>query len=124
MLHGQGPVTCLREAGAAAGFEVVVAVGDPLQLQLRRQGVARQLLGTSERVLFTLQDQRRRPQLLQVFGSLSIRLAGRVEGVARQIPPRTVSPRTSPAAEPPRDNESSSKLANRPPSDLPQGTSS
>ena len=124
VLHGQGPVTCPREAGAAAGLEVVVAVGDPLQQQLRRQGVARQLLGASERVPLTLQDQCRRPQLLQVFGSLPFRLAGRVEGVARLIPPRTVSPRTSPAAEPPRDNASSRKLANRPPSDLPQRTSS
>ena len=49
VLHGQGPVACLREAGAAAGLEAVVAVGDPLQLQLRRQGVARHLLGASLR---------------------------------------------------------------------------
>ena len=82
-------VACLREAGAAAGLEAVVAVGDPLELQLRRQGVARHLLGAPERFPLALQVQLIAEALQSNTGSQQ---RGRRSGQAVDQPLLSVTP--------------------------------
>ncbi len=81
-IGGRGQVSLAGEARSAAGTQIMVAVGRPMQRDGRRQRHGFDLVAGPEGIALALDDEGRAGQRLEVGRAQVFRLVGRMEGVA------------------------------------------
>ena len=110
-IGGGGEVALAGEARAAAGPEIVIAVACPVEADSGDRRVALDLGAAAEGIALALHDQRRTGESLEMGRAQLLGLVGRMERVAEADEPDDRCPAAW--------SSSATRLATRPPIDLP-----